>query len=217
MIKKIRASAGEKILFIFLILLAITSFFFYFTIKNKCLFVEKVDLQKIIFPNTENIVVMNVECGEVIIELLPNLSPNSVERFKFFVSNGYYDGSAFYRVIKDTLIQAGDLEYGNVENIDYYRVGSGKSKLGLINSEINNNFEFKAGSIGLVRGDAFNTEDSEFFILLKDIPLFNGEYTPIGNVIYGLDALTKIKSSDKTEYVLRPDFLSNFKLLKQYN
>tara|TARA_X000001036_G_scaffold432067_1_gene467389 strand:+ start:751 stop:1404 length:654 start_codon:yes stop_codon:yes gene_type:complete len=217
MIKKIRASAGEKILFIFLILLAITSFFFYFTIKNKCLFVEKVDLQKVIFPNTENIVVMNVECGEVIIELLPNLSPNSVERFKFFVSNGYYDGSAFYRVIKDTLIQAGDLEYGNVENIDYYRVGSGKSKLGLINSEINNNFEFKAGSIGLVRGDAFNTEDSEFFILLKDIPLFNGEYTPIGNVIYGLDALTKIKSSDKTEYVLRPDFLSNFKLLKQYN
>ena len=217
MIKKIKASAGEKILFIFLILLAITSFFFYFTIKNKCLFVEKVDLQKIIFPNTENIVVMNVECGEVIIELLPNLSPNSVERFKFFVSNGYYDGSAFYRVIKDTLIQAGDLEYGNVENIDYYRVGSGKSKLGLINSEINNNFEFKAGSIGLVRGDAFNTEDSEFFILLKDIPLFNGEYTPIGNVIYGLDALTKIKSSDKTEYVLRPDFLSNFKLLKQYN
>ena len=109
------------------------------------------------------------------------------------------------------------MEYGNVENIDYYRVGSGKSKLGLINSEINNNFEFKAGSIGLVRGEAFNTEDSEFFILLKDIPLFNGEYTPIGNVIYGLDALTKIKSSDKTEYVLRPDFLSNFKLLKQYN
>ena len=52
---------------------------------------------------------------------------------------------------------------------------------------------------------------------MKDIPLFNGEYTPIGNVIYGLDALTKIKSSDKTEYVLRPDFLSNFKLLKQYN
>ena len=120
MIKKIQASTGEKILLIFLILLAIISFLFYFTIKNKCLFVEKVDLQKINFPNTENIVVMNVECGKVIIELLPNLSPNSVERFKFFISNGYYDGSAFYRVIKDTLIQAGDLEYGNIENIDYY-------------------------------------------------------------------------------------------------
>ena len=217
MIKKIQATNGEKILLIFLILLAITTFLFYFTIKNKCLFVENVNLQKINFANTENIVVMNVECGEVIIELLPNLSPNSVERFKFYISNGYYDGSAFYRVIKDTLLQAGDLQYGNIENIDYYRVGSGKSKLGLINSEINSEFEFKAGTIGLARSDAFNTEDSEFFILLKDIPLFNGEYTPIGKVIYGLDALTKIKSADKTEYVLRPDFLINFKLLKQYN
>ena len=46
---------------------------------------------------------------------------------------------------------------------------------------------------------------------------FKGEYTPIGKVIYGLDALTKIKSSDKTEYVLRPDFLSDLKLLEQYN
>ena len=88
MIKKIQATTGEKILLIFLILLAITTFLFYFTIKNKCLFVENVNLQKINFANTENIVVMNVECGEVIIELLPNLSPNSVERFKFFISNG---------------------------------------------------------------------------------------------------------------------------------
>ena len=114
-------------------------------------------------------------------------------------------------------MQAGDLEFGNIENIDYFKVGSGKSKLGPINSEIDSQFEFNAGSVGLVRGDEFNTEDSEFFILLKDVPLFKGEYTPIGKVIYGLDALTKIKSSDKTEYVLRPDFLSDFKLLEQYN
>ena len=217
MIKKIKATTGEKILFIFLILLAITSFVFFYTIKNKCLFVDKIDLKKINFPNKNNIAIMNVECGMVIIELLPNLSPNSVERFKFFISNGDYDGSAFYKVIKNTLLQAGDLEFGNIENIDYFRVGSGKSKLGPINSEINIKFEFNAGSVGLVRGDEFNTEDSEFFILLKDVPLFKGEYTPIGKVIYGLDALTKIKSSDKTEYVLRPDFLSDFKLLEQYN
>ena len=173
--------------------------------------------EKIQFINRQNIAIMNVECGMVIIELLPNLSPNSVERFKFFISNGDYDGSAFYRVIKNTLLQAGDLEYGKKEYIDYFRVGSGKSKLGPINSEINITFEFNAGSVGLVRGDEFNTEDSEFFILLKDVPLFKGEYTPIGKVIYGLDALKKVKSAAKSEYVLRPDFLSDLKLLEQYN
>ena len=49
------------------------------------------------------------------------------------------------------------------------------------------------------------------------MPLFKGEYTPIGKVIYGLDALTKIKSSDKTEYVLRPDFISSFKMFADIN
>ena len=43
----------------------------------------------------------------------------------------------------------------------------------------------------MARGDDFDTEDSEFFIILKDIPIYNGEYTPIGKVILGLDALKK--------------------------
>ena len=58
MIKKIKASTGEKILFIFLILLTITSFVFFYAIKNKCLFVDKIDLKKINFPNKNNIAIM---------------------------------------------------------------------------------------------------------------------------------------------------------------
>ena len=94
-------------------------------------------------------------------------------------------------------MQAGDLEFGNIENIDYFKVGSGKSKLGPINSEIDSQFEFNAGSVGLVRGDEFNTEDSEFFILLKDVPLFKGEYTPIGvySPLNNGTSFNKIKNS----------------------
>ena len=75
-------------------------------------------------------------------------------------------------------------------------------------------FEFKEGTVAFARSNNFNTEDSEFFIILKNIPLYNGEFSPIGKVIYGLDALKKIKSSAKSEYVLRPDFINYFKLLK---
>ena len=157
---------------------------------------------------------MNVECGNVVIELLPNISPNSVKRFKNLVEKGSYDNSAFYRVLKDTLIQAGDLEYGNINNINYFKVGSGKSGLGKLKSELNNKYEFKEGPLALAREANLNTEDSEFFIILKDIPLFNGEFTPIGKVIYGLDALKKVKSAAKSEYVLRPDFINYFELLK---
>ena len=213
MIKKIKTSLSEKILLIFLISLGIFSFSFFFIIKNKCLFVENVDPTKIQFINRQNIVVMNVECGNVIIELEPNLSPNAVKRFKYLVEKGSYNRSAFYKVIKDTLIQAGDLEYGNIDNINYYKVGNGQSGLGTIKSELNENFQFDEGSVAFAREDEFNTEDSEFFITLKKIPLYVGEYTPIGKVIYGLDALKKIKAGSKVEYVLRPDFINYIKLL----
>jgi len=213
MIKKIKTSFSEKVLFIFLISLGIFSFSFFFIIKNKCFFVENVDPKKIQFTNLQNIAIMNVECGNVIIELEPELSPNAVKRFKYLIKKGSYNHSAFYKVVKDTLIQAGDLEYGNIDNINYYKVGSGKSGLGTIKSELNKNFQFGEGSVAFARSDEFDTEDSEFFITLKKIPLYVGEYTPIGKVIYGLDALKKIKAGDKVEYVLRPDFINSFKLL----
>ena len=217
MIKKVKASLLERILLIFLILLGVFSFSFFFITKNKCFFVKKIDLEKIQFRNSENIAVMNVDCGNVVIELFPDLSPNSVKRFKNLIEKGSYDSSAFYRVLKDTLIQAGDLEYGNINNINYFKVGSGKSGLGKLKSELNKEFEFKTGTVAFARNNKLNTEDSEFFIILKDIPLFNGEFTPIGKVIYGMKALKKIKSADKSEYVLRPDFINNFKLLEQNN
>ena len=217
MIKKIEASISEKILFTFLILLGIFSFSFIFIIKNKCLFVENINPNYIKFDNPQNIVIMNIECGNVIIELFPELSPNSVKRFKYLIKKGAYNRSSFYRVIKDTLIQAGDLEYGYIDNINYYKIGSGQSGLGNLKSELNDEFQFDEGTVALSRKDEFDTEDSEFFIILKKIPLYVGEYTPVGKVIYGFDALKKIKSGNKSEYVLRPDFINYFKLLKYNN
>ena len=213
MINKVKASLSEKILFIFLILLFLITFGSYFLLKDKCLFVKKINLNEVNFTNKENIVVMNVECGNIIIELDPAISPNSVERFKSLIKNGSYDGSTFYRVIKDTLIQAGDLEYGNIDDINYTKIGTGKSGLGLLKSELSDEYEFKKGSVALARKDNFDTEDSEFFITLKDIPIYQGEYTPLGKVIYGLDALKKIKSGNKSAYVLRPDYINYFRLL----
>ena len=213
MIKKIQASKSEKILLIFLIFLAIFSFGFFFSIKNKCLFIDNINLEKENFEKKENIVLMEVECGLVVIELYPKISPLAVERFKFLVNKGLYDNSAFYKVVEDTLVQAGDLEYGNINNINYFKVGSGSSGLGNLKSEIDENFNFTEGSVAMARGDNFNSEDSEFFIILKDIPMYKGEYTPLGKVILGLDSLKKIKTGNKSNYVLRPDFIKSLKFI----
>ena len=213
MIKKIKQTISEKILLLFLILFAIIFFGSLLTIKNKCLFVKNYDPKKINFVKPKNIAILNTYCGNVIIELYPSVSPNSVERFKMLIKSGEYNDVAFHRVIKNVLVQAGDLQFGKKNNLNYARIGTGKSRYGTINSEIEKKFDFKKGTVALARTDEKDTEDSQFFILLQDAPLFEGEYTPVGKVIYGLEVIKKIKYSEKTEYVLRPDFINYFEML----
>ena len=214
MIKKVKASLHEKLIFIFLILLGVFTLGFTIVIKNKCLFVKNFDLQKINFEKPKNIVVLNAECGNVIIELYPEISPNGVERFKELINLKVYDNVAFHRVIKDKLVQAGDLEFGKKNQLDYGKIGTGKSGFGTIKSEIDAEFNFERGSVGLARTLKYDTEDSQFFIILDDEPLFEGEYTPIGKVIYGMKVLEKIRYSHRSEYVLRPDFINTVRMFK---
>ena len=214
MIKTIKASKSEKILFIFLIVLAVSAFSSFFLLKSKCLFIDSNDLKKLNFKNPDNIAVMNLECGNVIIELYPEISPKAVKRFKILIEKKMYDGSAFYKVVENTLVQAGDIEFGNIKYLDYSKIGSGNSGLGLLKSELSDDFEFTEGSVGFARSTEFDSEDSEFFITLKDIPIYQGEYTPIGKVKFGLDILKKIKAGNKAIYVLRPDYIKTFRMLE---
>ena len=217
MLKKIKQTKSEKLLLIFLILLAIFSLISFTLIKNKCLFVEKVNLTKLNFDKPENIVILNVTCGNVVIELFPSISPNSVERFKNLVKNKEYDDVAFHRVVKNFLVQAGDLEFGRKENINYTYIGSGRSKYDLIKPETDKPFEFKRGTVAFAKSKNGDAEDSEFLILLADAFLFEGVYTPLGRVINGISALEKIKFNDRSEYVLRPDFINSLKMFSEFN
>ena len=213
MIEKIKASRSEKIILIFLFLLGILTLGTYFVIKNECLFVKNFDPNNINFIDSKNIAILNVPCGNVIIELYPSVSPNGVERFMRLIRSNAYENIAFHRVIKNKIVQAGDLEFGKRGALDYGRIGTGKSGLGTIKSEIDNNFNYTKGSVGLARTFKNDTEDSQFFIILQDEPLFEGEYTPLGKVLYGLEVLKKIKSQRNSEYILRPDFINTFKML----
>ena len=213
MITKIKISKSERIILIFIIILGFFFLMSFIIIKNKCLFVKNYNPGDIQFDNPENIIVLNANCGNVIIELYPSISPNAVARFKTLIRSGAYDDAAFHRVVENKLVQAGDLEFGKRENLNYGKVGTGKSGLGLIKSEIDANFKYERGSIGLARTFQMNTEDSQFFIILQDEPLFEGEYTPLGKVLYGIEVLEKVKFMPKLPIVPRPDFINSLKML----
>ncbi len=213
MLKKVKQSKSEKILLIFLVFLTFFSFSSFYVIKNKCLFVEDVDLKKMNFIHPENISVMDISCGKVVIELMPKVSPNSVKRFKTLIQNKEYDNVAFHRVIEGFLVQAGDLEFGKKNNLNYTFIGSGQSNYGFIKPEVDRPFNFKKGTVAFAKNKKGDMEDSEFFILLDDAPLFEGEYTPLGRVTHGLSAVEKIKHNNDSEFVLRPDFIISLRML----
>jgi len=213
MIKKVKASKSEKIIFTLLIILGIFFLTSFLIIRDKCLFVKNFNPKKIEFKNPQNIVILNAQCGNVIIELYPNVSPNAVKRFKYLIKSNAYDDIAFHRVIENKLIQTGDLEFGKKNKLDYAKIGTGKSGLGTIKSELDGEFKYTKGSVGLARTFENDTEDSQFFIILQDEPLFKDEYTPVGKVLYGLEVLKKIKYLNNSEYVLRPDFINTFKMM----
>ena len=213
MIEKVKQTTSEKLLLAVFIILGIVAFYIFLILPQKCLFIKSYDPQEIRFDNPENIAVLNVNCGNVIIKLYPDISPKSVERFRMLINSGKYNNIAFHRVVKNVIVQAGDLEFGRKDNLNYLYIGTGKSGFGTIKSELNDEIEFRAGTVGMARKNKLNTEDSQFFILLEDAPLFKGEYTPIGQVVYGLEILDTITSDHRREYVLRPDFIKSFKLL----
>ncbi len=215
MIEKVKQTTSEKLLLTLFIILGILAIYIFFILPQKCLFIKDYNPKELTFKNPKNIVVLNVDCGNVIIELYPEDSPKSVDRFKMLISSGKYNDIAFHRVIKDVLVQSGDLEFGKKDNYNYLYIGTGKSGYGTLKSEINEKIDFVTGTVGLARTNKLDTEDSQFFILLQDAPLFKQEYTPIGRVIYGIEILKTITDDHRREYVLRPDFINSFSLLEQ--
>ena len=215
MIEKVKQTLSEKLLLALFIVLGLVAIYIFFILPQKCLFIKDYNPKEISFEKPKNIVVLNIDCGNVIIELFPENSPKSVERFKMLISLGKYNNIAFHRVIKDVLVQSGDLEFGEKDNYNYLYIGTGKSGYGTLKSELSDKIEFVTGTVGLARTNKLNTEDSQFFILLQDAPLFKEEYTPIGRVIYGLEILDTITDDHRREYVLRPDFINSFKLLEK--
>ena len=200
--KKYLPNLSEVILYTFFLLFLGLCLLFYFNVSNKCRNTKDFDFSSI--NKNKTYAVLMIDCGEIVIEINNNVSPNNSKRFLKLIESKEYVDSYFYKVKENKLVEAGDLKYGKIENLDYLKIGTGGSEYNNLNSELSKNFDFTKGSVGMVRRGKFDTENSQFFILIENQKSFNLQYTPIGKVISDLEILKTIKSGDTT-FVLRPD------------
>ena len=124
--------------------------------------------------------------GPVVIEFNPKLAPGHVAHIKKLVSEGFYDGIVFHRVIDGFMAQTG-CPHGT---------GTGGSKYPNLKAEFNQT-HFKRGILGMARTDDPDSGNSQFFIMFGDGAFLDGKYTAFGEVTSGMDAVDKIKAGSE--------------------
>ncbi len=131
------------------------------------------------------------EGGSIVIELFPEIAPITVENFKKLISEGFYDGLIFHRVIYGFMIQGGDPN-GNGSGGPGYTIKGEFTANG-----VQNNIKHERGVLSMARrGDGNDTAGSQFFIVHKDSTFLDGEYAAFGKVIEGMDVVDYIASVD---------------------
>jgi len=130
-------------------------------------------------------IAITLKDGEVLVQLLPDVAPQHVERMKTLTRDGAYDNVSFHRVIDGFMAQTGDVANANMEK-DYNpgRAGTGGSSLPDLPAEFSK-LPFDRGVLGAARSQNPNSANSQFFIMFDDGHFLNGQYTVYGRVISG--------------------------------
>ena len=134
--------------------------------------------------------------GPVVIELANDVAPKHVERIKELASKGAYDNVVFHRVIEGFMAQTGDVKYGNADKgYDPSLAGTGGSDMPDLPAEFSDK-PFERGTVGMARAADPNSANSQFFIMFAPGDFLNGQYTVVGKVVSGMEAVDKIKRGE---------------------
>ena len=142
--------------------------------------------------------------GKIEIELYPEAAPITVKNFEKLVSEGFYDGLIFHRVIPGFMIQGGDPQ-GN-------GMGGAKDNIkGEFRANgVDNPILHKRGVISMARAFNPNSASSQFFIMHADAPHLDGQYAAFGKVVSGMETVDEI-ASIPTDYNDRPKIAMRMK------
>jgi peptidylprolyl isomerase len=132
-------------------------------------------------PNST--VLLDTKYGRVVIKLRNDIAPKHAERIKLLAREGFYNNVPFHRVIAGFMAQTGDGQFGN---------GTGGSKYPDLKAEFSN-VPFTRGVVGMARTNDPNSANSQFFIMFAPNAGLNGQYTVVGQVVSGMDAVDKLK------------------------
>jgi peptidyl-prolyl cis-trans isomerase B (cyclophilin B) len=140
--------------------------------------------------------------GSFTAELYPNEAPGTVANFVKLVTDGFYDGVIFHRVIPDFVVQGGDPITKGPKGLDERGVGSGGPGWQIKCELQGNPHRHEEGSLSMAHAGR-NTGGSQFFIVLSEQNTrhLNGEHTVFGKVTQGIEVVRQLARGDRMEKV----------------
>ena len=136
----------------------------------------------------KEVAVFKTSEGEMVVEFWTDVAPKTVENFLTLAKKGFYDGTAFHRIIDGFMIQGGDPLTKDPSQEARWGTGSPGYR---IKAEFNpKKHEF--GVISMARGGDPDSAGSQFFLCLGPVPQLDGKYTGFGKLIKGDDVLKKL-------------------------
>jgi cyclophilin family peptidyl-prolyl cis-trans isomerase/protein-disulfide isomerase len=136
---------------------------------------------------------IELEIGEIVIQLYPEHAPLAVNSFIFLAREGWFDGNIFHRVVSDSFVESGD------------PTGTGFGEPGYhFADEITEVLSFDAPGMVALSSSGPDTNGSQFFISLAPLPELNNSRTIFGRLIEGLDLLKSLQARQPLEDLLIP-------------
>ena len=146
--------------------------------------------------DTENpVVAMHIEnYGSIVMELYPDVAPNTVNNFISLIKSGFYDDNTIHRLMENFVLQGGDPTGTGSGGPGYTIAGE------FTNNGFENNMSHHKWVVSMARKSSdFNSAGSQFFICLKDDISLDGDYAAFGKVIDGFDIIEKIEENEEIE------------------
>ena len=131
------------------------------------------------------VAVIKTDAGDLVIEFWPDVAPKTVENFKKLAGEGFYDGTAFHRIVRGFMIQGGDPLTKDPSAENLWGTGDPGYK---IKAEFNDR-SHQRGVISMARSQHPDSAGSQFFVCLGDASFLDGQYTGFGKLIEGDDVL----------------------------
>lgn len=160
--------------------------------------------------DTDNpVVAMYIEkYGSVVMELYPDIAPNTVSNFISLIKSGFYDNNSFHRLVPGFVLQGGDPD-GTGSGGPGYAIKGEFSENGF-----DNDLKHEKGILSMARSQDMDSAGSQFFIMLDKSDYLDGSYAAFGKVIDGFDLIERIEKSEKVADSESGKLLTNLVLKK---